>query len=249
MTSLSIFLGRNLHKKILNIKVASRLCLYQKSKISSMCFISTLPYKYIHMKCMFKKNVLRCIFIYAQATNSSEMFSSSFWRTAWRWWSPFPAAGSPPAAQSVPAGHNNIGEVLTKDQSALRGTNLSFHPGIIHLIDEVVCHLQGRLLLLSICSVSWLKHDMLNSVPAAPYLGAFWLYTVYGPFQTKIFPLAPLSRMKQSSRTSSSFPNGLFSHTLVTVMEPVASDTWPVGRRRIHNLMFNGVCWRYLSFL
>lgn len=50
------------------------------------------------------------------------------------------------------------------------------------------------------------------------------------PFQTKIFPLAPLSRMKQSSRTSSSFPKGLFSPTLVTVMEPVASDTCPVGR-------------------
>ncbi|KAG7243408.1 hypothetical protein INR49_011865 [Caranx melampygus] len=42
---------------------------------------------------------------------------------------------------------------------------------------------------------------------------------------TKIFPLAPLSRMKQSSRTSSSFANGLFSDTLVIVMEPVASDT------------------------
>lgn len=48
------------------------------------------------------------------------------------------------------------------------------------------------------------------------------------PFQTKIFPLAPLSRMKQSSRTSRSFPNGLLSEILVIVMEPVASDTCTV---------------------
>lgn len=46
------------------------------------------------------------------------------------------------------------------------------------------------------------------------------------PFQTKIFPLEPLSRMKQSSRISRSWANGLLSDTLVVVMEPVASDTW-----------------------
>lgn len=46
------------------------------------------------------------------------------------------------------------------------------------------------------------------------------------PFQTKTFPFAPLSRMKQSSLTSSSWEKGLFSDTLVMVMEPVASDTY-----------------------
>ena len=50
--------------------------------------------------------------------------------------------------------------------------------------------------------------------------------SVSSPFHTKTFPLAPLSRMKQSSRTSSSLANGLFSDTLLTVREPVASDTW-----------------------
>lgn len=29
----------------------------------------------------------------------SERLSSSFWRTAWRWWSPFPVAGFPPVVQ------------------------------------------------------------------------------------------------------------------------------------------------------
>lgn len=58
--------------------------------------------------------------------------------------------------------------------------------------------------------------------------------SISSPFQTKIFPLAPLSRMKQSSRTSVSFANGLFSDTLVIVMEPVASDTCWVN---VHSLM------------
>lgn len=55
--------------------------------------------------------------------------------------------------------------------------------------------------------------------------GQLGVFCFSSPFQMKIFPLAPLSRMKQSSRSSSSWPNGLFSDTLVMVMEPVASDT------------------------
>lgn len=70
--------------------------------------------------------------------------------------------------------------------------------------------------------------------------------SVHWPFQTKIFPLAPLSRMKQSSRTSISFPKGLFSHTVVTVMQPVASDTWPVGKETYSQLDAE---WRLLELL
>lgn len=46
--------------------------------------------------------------------------------------------------------------------------------------------------------------------------------------------------MKQSSRTSRSFPNGLLSEILVIVMEPVASDTCTVQDYRyvIERLMW-----------
>lgn len=38
---------------------------------------------------------------------------------------------------------------------------LRFHPVVLHLVDEFICHLQGNLLLLSVCSVTW---QLINAI-------------------------------------------------------------------------------------
>ena len=125
-------------------------------------------------------------------------------------------------------------------------THLCFHPGVIHLFDEVIRHLQGLPLLLRIGTSTCKSPMEQHLIPGCthhpfhrtPINISFLCYVTCGrdssfkgqeffflPFQTKIFPLAPLSKMKQSSRTNRSLANGLFSDTLVIVIEPVASDT------------------------
>lgn len=50
--------------------------------------------------------------------------------------------------------------------------------------------------------------------------------TVWIPFQTNIILFLPWSRMKHSSESRSLWRNGFSSLTMVTFIDPDASDTW-----------------------
>lgn len=92
------------------IKVASHLWFYRSTRQeAAYC----QPYKYVHTSqyiCIFKKTKkqndvfcnrcsLKMRSLVSMCRIPSERLSSSFWRTAWRWWSPFPVAGFPPVVQ------------------------------------------------------------------------------------------------------------------------------------------------------
>lgn len=143
---------------------------------------------------------------------------------------------------------------ISRSQSQQRGNNeqsqhwdsnnLSFHPWIIHLIDEGVRHLQGRLLLLSICSISWLKWHGEHCVRYHSSISI--RYT-------------DLSRQRSSRWRRCPGWSSLPGPAAPSQTDSSHTPWWPswnpwrrtpdqLGRRHIHNLMLNGGCWSYLPF-